>query len=93
MAKLCAVCDEQVVHDERKWRICLDCLIDLLVRVGLLETVMTSKMKDERFIKMMKQKGLCHRCGSDLDGELIDASVEHSFGLCNKCMKEKGLIV
>lgn len=31
MAKKCGICGEEVVHEKRKWKICLDCAIDLFM--------------------------------------------------------------
>ena len=35
MGKPCKICGELIVHKNRRWLICLDCLIDKLVDVDL----------------------------------------------------------
>lgn len=35
MKKACLKCGEKIVHPNRKWRICLDCIVDLLNNNGI----------------------------------------------------------
>ena len=35
MGKMCKVCEQFVVHPARKWNVCLDCLIDHLIKNGV----------------------------------------------------------
>jgi len=37
MGKPCKICGELIVHKNRRWLICLDCLIDKLVDVEAIE--------------------------------------------------------
>jgi len=61
MAKLCARCELQIVHESRDFHLCLDCLIILLIKKGSLE--IPKYYEANRFEERMARKGLCHKCG------------------------------
>jgi hypothetical protein len=35
MGQPCEICDQPVVHPDRKHAICLDCIVDLLIKAGI----------------------------------------------------------
>ena len=61
MAMLCARCGEQVVHEKRDFNLCLDCLIEMLIKQGSLE--IPKHYEASIFGEKMIRQGKCQRCG------------------------------
>jgi len=57
MGKPCKICGELIVHKNRRWLICLDCLIDKLVDVDL------EQFLDEFSAPVEKESITCPTCG------------------------------
>jgi len=63
MAMLCARCNQQVVHEKRDFNLCLDCLIEMLIKQGSLE--IPKHFEASIFEEKMARKGKCHYCGEE----------------------------
>lgn len=48
MAKECKKCGKKVVHDNRKWLICLDCFIDIVVNDTIQREIFAEKYLENK---------------------------------------------